>query len=252
MRFTLTLLLAIAPVFLWAQHKTEGLLQNAFADLNEGNYAQAEKKFTQLISLAIKDTPVLKAAYIYRAFTQNGMGNYNLAIRDFDNALQLDGEDIQTYMDRGKTYFQMKNDSAALLDFLSVIRRDDRSPVAEDAYSYLGLIYYYSGEYEESVNHFTAQISLNPKNAKAFFNRANAYNKMNKTRETLQDLDSAILLDPDFISAYTNRAITRLNDLNVKQEAMTPEEIDKICKDLEFASDRGDPHAKTYQKQFCK
>jgi tetratricopeptide (TPR) repeat protein len=70
-----------------------------------------------------------------------------------------------------------------------------------------------------TINDFTQEIALNPKNAEAYNDRAEAYRNSRQYRNAIADLDRAISLNPNFGEAYYNRANAYLN-LQKYQEAI--------------------------------
>src|SRR5688500_12129824 len=70
--------------------------------LNSENYKKAVETFSDVLKKATDDK-LKKMSYIYRAFSYNGLGDYQKAIPDLDKAIEIDPADIASYTDRGKT-----------------------------------------------------------------------------------------------------------------------------------------------------
>jgi hypothetical protein len=60
--------------------------------------------------------------------------------------------------------------------------------------------------FAEAFAHYNEAIKLNPSYANAFFNRGNAYVRLDKYQQALNDYNQAIALSPFFSEAYNNRA----------------------------------------------
>jgi tetratricopeptide (TPR) repeat protein len=59
------------------------------------------------------------------------------------------------------------------------------------------------------VQDYSEAIKLDPKNAEAYNNRANAYSLLGKYEEAVKDYDEAIKLDAKSAKIYANRAVIR-------------------------------------------
>jgi len=70
-----------------------------------------------------------------------------------------------------------------------------------------------AGQLEEALALFTSAIKSGDLRgadlAKAYNNRGNVQAALGETKRSLQDLNRAILIDPNYTAAYYNRAITR-------------------------------------------
>lgn len=80
-----------------------------------------------------------------------------------------------------------------------------------------------AGQMEEALAHFTSAIKSGDLKgtelAKAYNNRGNVQAALGQSKRSLQDLNRAILIDPNYSAAYYNRAITR-QDLGEFEKAL--------------------------------
>ncbi|KAL2348132.1 hypothetical protein Fmac_002132 [Flemingia macrophylla] len=60
-------------------------------------------------------------------------------------------------------------------------------------------------KYPEAVKHYTESIRRNPKDPKAYSNRAACYTKLGAMPEGLKDAEKCIELDPTFVKGYTRK-----------------------------------------------
>ncbi|KNA12705.1 hypothetical protein SOVF_123520 [Spinacia oleracea] len=65
--------------------------------------------------------------------------------------------------------------------------------------------YFKEQKYPEAIKHYTEAIKRNPKDAKAYSNRAASYTKLGAMPEALKDAEKCIELDPTFVKGYTRK-----------------------------------------------
>lgn len=70
--------------------------------------------------------PVFTTAYIYRALTRTRMGNYDDALQDFREAIDLRPDLPDAYYSRGYTRLQNKQYEEAIEDFDKFIFQETR------------------------------------------------------------------------------------------------------------------------------
>jgi tetratricopeptide (TPR) repeat protein len=114
-----------------------------------------------------------KLAEIYerRGVAHRAQGDLNQAIKDYDQAIKLNGKFAQAFNNRG---------------------------VAYDA----------KGDFDRAIADFDQAIKLKP-TAIAHFNRGNAYLGKSQYDHAIDDFNQAIKLKPDFAQAYDNRCWAR-------------------------------------------
>ena len=63
------------------------------------------------------------------------------------------------------------------------------------------------GRYQQQkeIQSYSEAIRLKPNDAEAYFNRGNAYSKIDRNENAIQDLTDAIRLKPDYVEAFNNR-----------------------------------------------
>jgi tetratricopeptide (TPR) repeat protein len=115
-------------------------------------------------------------------------GQYEQAISEYTEAIRFLPDEYVLYHSRGLCYFQMKNDEAALQDFLRAIerKRDDI-----DAYIKITFIHANRGAYDDALNSITTAITLKPDNAEAIYHRAKIYERKGMNIEAMQDARQA-------------------------------------------------------------
>ncbi|MFN6569156.1 tetratricopeptide repeat protein [Dendronalium sp. ChiSLP03b] len=133
-------------------------------------------------------------------------GQYEAAIANYNQALEVNANDTYVYYKRGLTYYQLGNYEAAIADYSQAIQLN-----LKDAKSYnkRGMARYQLGNYEEAIADYTQAISINPNVAVAYKNRAEARSHVGDNQGAIEDYTQAIQINPHYANAHKNRGITR-------------------------------------------
>jgi tetratricopeptide (TPR) repeat protein len=158
-------------------------------------------------------------------------GNYQDAIADFSQALQIDPNDSDTYYNRGYAHHSLGNYEKAIADYSEAIRLN---PQFAQAFSNRGYTYFVLKNYQQAINDATKAIELNRDSDNAYVSRGNAHdelgnsnrayynrgltrNRLNQHQAAIQDYSEAVRLQPTFAEAYYNRGLSRFNLKNYTQ-----------------------------------
>jgi tetratricopeptide (TPR) repeat protein/ankyrin repeat protein len=120
-------------------------------------------------------------------------GDYDNAIKQFDEIIKNDPKNVLGYAWRGNTYRRKNQFDTAIKDFNEAISLD---PKYSFAYSRRGEAYRGKGDYKTAVNDFNEALKLDPNDSWAYGSRGQAYNQMGQTELAIQDFKKAISLDP--------------------------------------------------------
>jgi len=138
---------------------------------------------------------------------------YDKAIHNYNQAIQLDPNSANAYFNRGTIYGQLCNYSKALSDLTRAIVLN---PEFTEVYCNRGIVYSQLDRYDEAIADYTHAIALEPKSGKAYFNRGNTYIEMKYYNEAILDYNEFIKIDPNYAEAYYNRgtAYSKLRKIN--------------------------------------
>jgi len=127
---------------------------------------------------------------------------YERAINDFDEAIQLDPENVRAYLNRGNAYYYLKEYQRAIYNYDKVIQID-----ANDAHAYnnRGVAYGYLKKYKRAIDDFDKAIQVEPDYALAYIGRGITYNDLKKYQSAIDDFIKANQLDPNNHRAYNGR-----------------------------------------------
>jgi len=121
------------------------------------------------------------------------------------------------FYDRGLYYYEVGQWNEALNDFTQAI---DLQPSYYEAVHNRGLVYRKQKLLPQALQDFNRSIELKTTDAKAYIHRGNTLNDLKRYQEALQDFNIALQLAPDNILAYFNRGLALLN-LGRYEEALS-------------------------------
>lgn len=169
----------------------------AYYELREYEHAVAD--FTQAIQL----DPNFADAYSNRGNAYRKLYEYDKAFADFAMAIQINPNSAQNYNYRGLTYNDIYDYDKAISDFTLAIRLD---PVYVDAYRNRAFTYDNIKEYEKALLDHVKDINIDPENASAYIARGYTYRLKGEYEKAFADYTTAIELDPESAWAYASRA----------------------------------------------
>jgi len=250
--FLILSLVFLSFSYVVAQDSIESKIRSGFSKLQQGKYNEAIQDLTFVIE---NDTTVfgLKFAYINRGFAKNGLEKYSEAIEDFDKAIEIDPNDMASFIDRAKAKQKLNDIDGAIADYNHIISVENSGEQVEAAFYYLGLIAYYKQEYEKSVEYYSKLIELAPNDYEAFYIRGAAKGMLMDTKGAIADYDKAIKYNPNYMEAYANRGIAKINLLTGNGNINpSKSETKDACKDLQKAKKLGDTTVDDMIFLYCK
>lgn len=128
---------------------------------------------------------------------------YDLAIQDFDKAIELKPDYAEAFHNRGLTYYDKGQYERAIQDYDKAIQL---KPDFALPFNARGNAYVDKGQYDLAIQDYDKAIQLRP-DALPFNGRGNAYAAKGQYDQAIQDYDKAIRLKPDFAAAINNRNI---------------------------------------------
>lgn len=202
------------------------------------NYKQAEKDFSQALKKGYKESTVnVQMGYMY-----NEAGAYKKAIKYFNKVIEANKEHVaEAYNNRGNSYQYLKNIHAALNDYNKAIQLDSNLALAYNnrgsatyynqdieqpsrpdieraikdfskavqinpyfctAWSNKGLGFIFLKQYDSAVATLDKAIHCNDANPRNYLNRGMAKAELNKDREAITDIQTALQLHSNLPEAY--------------------------------------------------
>jgi len=152
------------------------------------------------LSAAIALNPTANA-HVYRGIGYAGLGEYDRAIADYNEAIRLEPDAPLYLVARGLAYYGKGDYDWAIADYSQALRLD---PNLAAAYNNRGVAYDDKGDYDRAIADYTQALRLDPNYAAAYNNRGVAYNNKKDYDKAIADYTEAIKLDPT-ANRYTRR-----------------------------------------------
>ena len=167
-----------------------------------------------------------------RALVYSRQENYQRALDDYSQAIQLNSKDPNLYWGRAiNCYENLKEYQAALADYTKVI---EKAPNFVEAYFYRGAAYSQLEDYQKALADYTQVIELDPNYTNAYLSRGIIYGQLENYQKAFADFTKVIEKAPDFVEAYFYRgaiyhkqgnyptAISEYNQVIAKDEKHLP------------------------------
>jgi tetratricopeptide (TPR) repeat protein/S1-C subfamily serine protease len=172
---------------------------------NRGIIYDNQQKYELALSdwnKAIEINPNFALAYNNRGLLYYNQQKYDLALSDYSKAIEINPNDAYAYVSRGNLYSDLRKYDLALSDYNQAIRIN---PNDADAYVSRGNLYSDLRKYDLALSDYDKAIKINPNYAEAYYNRGLLYYNLRKYDLALSDYSKAIDINPNDASAYNNR-----------------------------------------------
>ena len=133
-------------------------------------------------------------------------GEYQAAVIQLGNALQLDPHFAEAHYQLGLTYMRLSNRSAALNEFRQTVALQ---PGNSDAQLQLGSLFLASHQYGQAQAAMNQVLKADPNSAKAHAALGENYAATHDTEHAILELQKAIELDPAGVEYYISLAALR-------------------------------------------
>jgi tetratricopeptide (TPR) repeat protein len=202
------LLLVFFTFELMAQKTALEFKEIGIKQYKEKQYVKAIEAFTKTIEL--DSTKTKTDALIYRGIAHDAMNNFGLAIADFNMALSIDSNDVFLYVERAKTFYNIRNHDGAVKDFLKVTELNPNSKDAEEAWRFLGKIKQGDKDYKTAVNYYTRVLRFAPKDYETIYKRGECKFFLNDYKASIKDFDLCIEISSEYQYAFALRGEAKL------------------------------------------
>lgn len=166
------------------------------AYISKEQYELALKDFAQ--ALKLESDP---KTYYNRGNAYRGLRTYNLAIASYDTAIALKPDYGIAYGNRGLSYADLDDFDRAIQNYNRAIQL---APTSIHYYN-RGLAYYAKSNLDSALKDFNLAIHADTNDAQAYRWRGIVYGRREQNDIALADFNRAIKLKPDYKFAYYSR-----------------------------------------------
>ena len=117
---------------------------------------------------------------------------------------QACSQSSEAFLQKAKELMQAQQYEQAL-DFANKAIEKDESNA--ELFNLRGVIYFELKKYPNALLDYERAISLNTKDYRPYFNRAELHRTQGRAAEALRDYDQAVLLSPNTADLYLNRGV---------------------------------------------
>lgn len=140
-------------------------------------------------------------SYTGRGFQYLSKGEYQKALADFNQALEINPKYSRAYYNRGIVYYDNENYDKAIEDYSKAIELGLRH---YDVFNNRGLAYSAIGKHDLAIQDYTTALKINPNQADTYVNRGISYAQLEKLEPAISDFEKALSLNPNDFNAKEN------------------------------------------------
>ena len=204
---------------------------------NQENYEQAIIYFSQALEI-FEICPLSAVALFRRARLFRVTGEYEKAIKDYDEYIKLQPDEFRGYINRGIVNLEKKDFENSLIDLSKGL---EINPNDHIGYSFMADLKKELGNLEEAILSMEKAIEIDPKNGFYFLKKGKIYIDLDNYEKAEKDLTKAIKLGENDPAIYYLRGMSRRLTENSKG----------ACKDWKKAAELGDKDSEELFNKYC-
>ncbi len=199
----------------WNTQNSGAFFSRGYAFYQLRNFRQSLDDFTQVINLEPSSNLAFSALF-YRGNLRMSLGDPQGAVRDYNQALEVDSTAALAFVQRGQAENALGKSGNALKSYSQAIRLE---PNLAAAYLNRCLTKSNLNDQPGAISDCTEATGINPNLLTAYQNRGLAYHRAGNYKQAIADLNVAIKLDGEDATSYYQRGLIRL-DLQDKEGAI--------------------------------
>lgn len=171
--------------------------QSSRQNANEPRVIRAQANTEAAAHPGVSANPQLAAAFAARGLEHCKKKDFDRAVADCTQAVQLDPASAPARCARGVAFYLKGSWDPALSDFNAAIKLD---PACATAFCNRAMIHYVHKDYARCIADSNQALRLQPNLAQAYFNRYLAHQATGMLDQARQDRDAAVRLEPRLAS----------------------------------------------------
>lgn len=213
--------------------------------MQQGQYQAAIKAFDEALRLNPNDAKT----HINRGYARHRVGDLNGAIADYNEAIEINGNSAEAFNNRSHVRFDQSRFDDAVKD---ASRALELNPNLPEANVNLGNAFFAQGDLDRAAQQFQAVLqsaASSQTKSRAHNNRGNIFLARNQVTEAGGAYDQAIQLDPQYADAFFNRGLANERSRNFPAAANDFKEAARLYQAQGNRSRSRDAQAKAERMQ---
>ncbi len=174
---------------------------------SSGQYDLALSDYEKAIELG----PAFVEAHNNRGLLYEAKGQYDLALADYNRILMLEPQ-YQVHYNRGNIYFKLKQYDLALFDYNRAILLN---PKCVDAYNNRAIVYSLLGQYNLAIKDYTRALSIK-EDYTTYYNRGLVYEMSHQYAMAISDYSKVLTIDTKNANVYFRRSLLNEQEGNIQ------------------------------------
>lgn len=170
----------------------------------------AVASFAAAIQYSPGDSPTY-LAHFQQSFALVALERKEAALAALGQAIALKPDHVESYINRGNVYLDLKRHQAAIADYDAAIALHPTHALCHMAYSARGFALRELQRLAQALASYDQAILLKSDEAVTHLNRAGVLLELHRDEESLASYDRAIALQPELAEAFQGRAFSLLN-----------------------------------------
>jgi Flp pilus assembly protein TadD len=162
-----------------------------------GQYQQAIKYFQEALRIMPDDAKTWNSLGV----AYDELGQYQQAIGCFQEALRIKPDNAKTWNNLGVTSGKLGQLKQAIGYFQEALRI---KPDDAETWNNLGISHSMLGQYQQAIKYFQEALRIKPDDAEMWNNLGVAYDELGKYRPAIECFQKALRIKPDFANARNN------------------------------------------------
>jgi len=215
--------------------------EQAHMDCDDDNPDHNIAGCTLIIDDVSEGAQMRSIALVGRGLAYDAKDDLARAGADFDQAIELDPNNVLAYNDRGVLWREKGDPDRAIADFTRAIEiealphSDLPGSGHVNIYANRGLAWEAKGDHDRALADFGAAIKFDPADASLYETRARILIDQHHDERALPDLDAVIRLDPARAYAFRARGTIRYAQYATRSPWIKQRDLDGAIADLTTA-----------------
>ena len=181
------------------EDRAKAFINRGISFARKGEFDRAIRDYNQVL----ENNPKNEKALINRGISFARKSEFDRAIRDYNQVLENNPKNEEALINRGIVFADKGEFDRAIRDYDQILGNNSKN---EEALNNRGIAFVGKGEFDRAILDYDQALKIKHNEA-VFNNRGIAFAKKGELDRAIRDYDHAIKLKPDYVAAFYNRAI---------------------------------------------